>query len=190
MLGSVTSTLSVLYCLFLLSIFSVPSITGLILSKEKLDAHGYDTDGVLEFVQIYLAAGSIVFLLYLLLGLTRPSRSALNDTGHTSAFVRVGGFVFGAGSVAYLALRRIEDYYNPDCSTTTAKVIRCLSLTVTMLQMAAVILCSRIKIDQPGLGRSSLWLHAHRRNQPRHLGYDRLQRIRARCAFGRRYQGV
>ena len=148
MLGSVTSTLSVLYCLFLLSIFSVPSITGLIVSKEKLDAHGYNTDGVLEFVQIYLAAGSIVFLLYLLLGLTRPSRSALNDTGHTSAFVRVGGFVFGAGSVAYLALRRIEDYYNPDCSTTTAKVIRCLSLTVTMLQMAAVILCSRIKIDQ------------------------------------------
>ena len=148
MLGSVTGTLSVFYCLLLLSIFIVPSITGLIVPREILDSHGYDTDGVLEFVQIYLAAGSIVFLIYLLLALTRPNRSALNDTGHTSAFTRVGGFVFGAGSVAYLALGRIEDYHNPDCSTTPTKVIRSLSLMVTVLQMAAVILCSRIKIDQ------------------------------------------
>ena len=102
LLGSVMGTLSVLYCLFLLSIFIVPSITGLIVPKEKLDSYGYDTELVLGYVQIYLAFGSIVFLLYLLLGLTKPSRSALNDTGHSLAFVWVGRFVFGMGSIAYL----------------------------------------------------------------------------------------
>ena len=148
LIGSVVGTLSVLYCFFLLSICIVPLATGLIVPEEKLKSYGYDTDGVLEYVQIYLAAGSIVFFLYLLLGLTRPSRSALNDTGHTSAFVRVGGFVFGMGSMAYLTLRLIEDFYNPVCSTTTLKLGRFLSLTVTVLQMSAVILCSRIKLDQ------------------------------------------
>jgi len=148
LLGSVVGTLSVLYCFFLLSIFIVPLATGLIVPQAKLDSYGYDTEGVLEFVQIYLALGSIVFLLYLLIGLTKPSRSALNETGHASAFVRVGGFVFGMGSVAYLTLRLIEDFYNPDCSRTTLKLVRFLSLTVTVLQMTAVILCSRIKMDQ------------------------------------------
>ena len=148
LLGSVMGTLSVLYCLFLLSIFIVPSITGLIVPKEKLDSYGYDTELVLGYVQIYLAFGSIVFLLYLLLGLTKPSRSALNDTGHSSAFVRVGGFVFGMGSIAYLTLRLIDDFSNTNCSTTPTKLARLVYLTVMVLQMIAVILCSRIKIDQ------------------------------------------
>ena len=148
LLGSVMGTLSVLYCLFLLSIFIVPSITGLIVPKEKLDSYGYDTELVLGYVQIYLAFGSIVFLLYLLLGLTKPSRSALNNTGHSSAFVRVGGFVFGMGSMAYLTLRLIEDFYNTNCSTTPTKLARFLYLIVMVLQTIAVILCSRIKIDQ------------------------------------------
>ena len=148
MLGPVVSTLSVIYCFFLLSIFIVPLATDLIVPKEKLDSYGYNTEGVLEFVQIYLASGSIVFFLYLLLGLTKPHRSALNDTGHTSAFVRVGGFVFGMGSIAYLTLRLIEDFYNTKCSSDPTKLVRGLSLMVTVLQMTAVILCSRIKIDQ------------------------------------------
>ena len=142
------ATLSVLYCFFLLSIFLVPLATGLIVPNKVLDAFHYNTQGVLEYVQIYLASISIIFLLYLLLGLTRPSRSALNHTGHTSAFVRVGGFVFGIGSIAYLTLRLFEDIYNPKCSTNAMKLSRLLSLTVTMLQMAAVILCSRIKLDR------------------------------------------
>ena len=149
LLGSVASTLSVLYCFFLLSIFIVPLATGLIVPEKTLLSYDYNTDGVLEYLQIYLAAGSIVFLLYLLLGLTRPSRSALNVTCHASAFVRVGGFVFGMGSVAYLTLRLTEDfYYNCKTNTPNPKLARFLSLTVTVLQMTAVILCSRIKIDQ------------------------------------------
>ena len=148
MLGSVVGTLSVLYCFFLLSIFIVPTITGLIVPKEKLDSYGYDTELVLSYVQIYLAAVSILFLLYLLLALTKPSRSTLNHTGHSSAFVRVGGFVFGIGSIAYLTLRLIEDFYNTNCSTTPTKLARFLYLIVMVLQTIAVILCSRIKIDQ------------------------------------------
>ena len=151
--------------------------TGLLVPKGVLDSYHYDTEGVTNAVQIYLSIGSIIFLLYLLLGLTRPSRSVLNDTGHTSAFVRVGAFVFGMGSIGYLTIRLIEDFYNYDCSKVQVKLVRFLMLVVSMLQMIAVILCSRIKIDQPGLGGSSLWLHAPRRNQPRYLGYDRLQRI-------------
>ena len=148
MLGSIMGTLSVLYCLFLLSIVIVPSITGLIVPKEKLDSYGYDTELVLGYIQIYLAFGSIVFLLYLLLGLTKPSRSTLNDTGHSSAFVRIGGFVFGMGSIAYLILRLIDDFSNTNCSTTPTKLARLVYLTVMVLQMIAMTLCSRIKIDQ------------------------------------------
>ena len=148
MLGPMMATLSLLYCFFLLSIFLVPLATGLIVPNKVLDAYHYNTQGVLEYVQIYLASISIIFLLYLLVGLTRPSRSALNHTGHTSAFVRIGGFVFGIGSIAYLTLRLIEDIYNPKCSTNAMKLSRLLSLTVTMLQMAAVILCSRMKLDR------------------------------------------
>ena len=122
--------------------------TGLLVPKGVLDSYHYDTEGVMEYVQIYLGFGSIIFLLYLLLGLTRPSRSVLNDTGHTSAFVRVGAFVFGMGSVGYLTIRLIEDFYNYDCSKVQVKLVRFLMLVVSMLQMIAVILCSRIKIDQ------------------------------------------
>ena len=140
--------LSVLYCFFLLSIFIVPLATGLLVPKGLLDSYHYDTEGVMEFVQIYLGIGSIIFLLYLLLGLTRPSRSTLNDTGHTSAFVRVGAFVFGMGSIGYLTIRLVEDFYNYDCTTIPLKVERFLMLIVNALQMIAVIFCSRIKIDQ------------------------------------------
>ena len=148
MLGSMMATLSVLYCFFLLAIFLVPLATDLIVPKEVLDSYHYDTHGVLEYVQIYLASVSILFLLYLLFGLARPRRSALNHTGHTSAFVRVGGLVFGIGSIAYLILRLIEDIYKPHCSPNAMKLARLLSLAVTVLQMVAVILCSRIKIDR------------------------------------------
>ena len=122
--------------------------TGLLVPKGVLDSYHYDTEGVTNAVQIYLSFGSIIFLLYLLLGLTRPSRSVLNDTGHTSAFVRVGAFVFGMGSIGYLTIRLIEDFYNYDCSKVQVKLVRFLMLVVSMLQMIAVILCSRIKIDQ------------------------------------------
>ena len=122
--------------------------TGLLVPKGLLDSYHYDTEGVTNAVQIYLSFGSIIFLLYLLLGLTRPSRSVLNDTGHTSAFVRVGAFVFGMGSIGYLTIRLIEDFYNYDCSKVQVKLVRFLMLVVSMLQMMAVILCSRIKIDQ------------------------------------------
>ena len=122
--------------------------TGLLVPKGVLDSYHYDTEGVTNAVQIYLSFGSIIFLLYLLLGLTRPSRSVLNDTGHTSAFVRVGAFVFGMGSIGYLTIRLIEDFYNYDCSKVQVKLVRFLMLVVSMLQMMAVILCSRIKIDQ------------------------------------------
>ena len=142
------ATLSVLYCFFFLSIFLVPLATGLIIPKDVLDSFHYDTHAVQEYVQIYLASVSIVFLLYLLFGLTHPSRSTLNCTGHTSAFVRVGGLVFGLGSITYLGLRLVEDAYKPNCSTKAMTVSRILSLVVTVLQMSAVILCSRIKIDR------------------------------------------
>ena len=141
--------LSVLYGFFLLSIFIVPLATGLLVPKGVLDSYHYDTEGVMEFVQIYLGIGSIIFLLYLLLGLTRPSRSTLNETGHTSAFVRVGAFVFGMGSIGYLIIRLVEDFYKYECTTSTQlKVERFLMLIVNTLQMIAVIFCSRIKIDQ------------------------------------------
>ena len=148
MLGSMVASISVLYALFLLSIFVVLLTTGLFVPKELLDSYHYDTEGVLAYLELYLGVGSIIFFLYLLLGLTRQSRSTLNDTGHTSAFVRVGGFVFGMGSIGYLTIRLIEDFYYPDCSETPMKVVRSLILTGTVLQMIAVILCSRIKIDQ------------------------------------------
>ena len=148
MLGSMVASISVLYALFLLSIFVVLLTTGLFVPKELLDSYHYDTEGVLAYLELYLGVGSIIFFLYLLLGLTRQSRSTLNETGHTSAFVRVGGFVFGMGSIGYLTIRLIEDFYYPDCSETPTKVVRSLILTGTVLQMIAVILCSRIKIDQ------------------------------------------
>ena len=122
--------------------------TGLLVPKGVLDSYHYDTEGVMEYVQIYLGIGSIIFLLYLLLGLTRPSRSVLNDTGHTSAFVRVGAFVFGMGSIGYLTIRLFEDFYKYECTTIQLKVERFLMLIVNALQMIAVIFCSRIKIDQ------------------------------------------
>ena len=149
MYGSMMATLSVLYCLFLLAIFIVPLCTGLIIPGDKLLSYNYDTEAVLEYLQIYMASVSIIFFLYLLLGLTRPSKSALNATGHTSAFVRVGGFVFGMGSMAYLTLRVIEDISKPECHPSfELKLGRFLSLIFTILQMVAVILCSRIKIDE------------------------------------------
>ena len=149
MLGSMVASLSVLYALFLLSIFVVLLTTGLFVPKELLDSYHYDTEGVLAYLELYLGVGSIVFFVYLLLGLTRQSRSTLNETGHTSAFVRVGGFVFGMGSIAYLTLRVIEDISKPKCHPSfELKLGRFLSLIFTILQMVAVILCSRIKIDE------------------------------------------
>merc|ERR1719500_1985702 len=52
------------------------------------------------------------------------------------------------GSIGYLTIRLIEDFYNYDCSKVQVKLVRFLMLVVSMLQMIAVILCSRIKIDQ------------------------------------------
>ena len=50
---------------------------------------------------IYLMLVSSIFLLYLLVFLTRPPRAHQNKKSHGSAFLRQGAVIFGVGSLLY-----------------------------------------------------------------------------------------
>ena len=177
-ISDLLSTLSVLYCLFLFAAYTVSVLNGLILSPNIQCKYHYDTETVAEAILIFLLVGSILFLLYFLLYLSHPSRSSLNPMGHSSAFVRFGSVLFGLGVICYLGVQIIEDIVNSvnktseklgayrgkraavstggqcfggDASTCYDPVggaVRVLMAIMAILQMVAVIICSRVKLDR------------------------------------------
>ena len=173
-ISDLLSTLSVLYCLFLFAAYTVSVLSGLILSLDIQCKYHYDTETVAEAILIFLLVGSILFLLYFLVYLTRPSRSSLNPMGHSSAFVRFGSVLFGLGVICYLGVQIIEDIVNnvkyaklvPNrakraavstgsncfgvdasaCYNHVDGAVRILMAIMAVLQMVAVIICSRVKL--------------------------------------------
>ena len=144
------SSCSVIYCIFLLSLYIVPTATGLITEPDSYEDSGTDSDTVGIWIMIFLFGGSNVFLIYLFLILARPSRSIQGESANGSAFVRVGAVVFGLGSLVYLILCLVDQFTNTTitCSgTVPAQVTTCLGLIFVLLQLAAIILSPRIQID-------------------------------------------
>lgn len=156
MVKTLLSTLSVLYCLLLLAIYIAPLATGLIAPKASLESYGYKPDSVLDGIHIYMFATSALFLLYLIFGLSRATSSTSYHGSHASAFVRVGAVFFGVGTIGHLSVRLLEDVKSlldedKDCSKTPEMLARLLCLLSVVLQTAAIILCSRMKL-KPGWG--------------------------------------
>ena len=135
------SWFSVIYCIFLLSLYIVPTGTGMITYPEP-----YNSDKFGTWILIYVFGGSNLFLSYLFLVLSRPSRSIQGDSANGSAFVRVGAVIFGLGSLAYLLLCLIDAFEDPTC-TVQLQLTMTLGLIFVVLQLAAIILSPRIQID-------------------------------------------
>ena len=156
MVKTLLGTLSVLYCLLLLAIYIAPLATGLIAPEPSLKSYGYKPELVLNGIHIYMFATSVLFLFYLIFGLSRASSSTSYQGSHASAFVRVGAVFFGLGTIGHLALRLMEDAKSlldedNDCSKTPEMLARLLCLLSVVLQISAIILCSRLKL-KPGWG--------------------------------------
>ena len=135
------SWFSVIYCIFLLSLYIVPTGTGMITYPEP-----YNSDKFGTWILIYVFGGSNLFLSYLFLVLSRPSRSIQGDSANGSAFVRVGAVIFGLGSLAYLLLCLIDAFEDSTC-TVQLQLTMTLGLIFVVLQLAAIILSPRIQID-------------------------------------------
>jgi len=156
MAKTLLSTLSVLYSLLLLAIYIAPLATGLIAPEPSLESYGYKPKLVRDGIHIYMFAVSVLFLIYLIFGLSRASSSTSYQGSHASAFVRVGAVFFGLGTIGHLALRLMEDVDSlldeqKNCSKTPEMLARLLCLLSVVLQIAAIILCSRMKL-KPGWG--------------------------------------
>ena len=141
------SSFSVIYCLFLLSIYIVPTSTGMITYPEPYTESGTTSDSVGIWILIFLFGGSNLFLIYLFLVLSRPSRSMQGDSANGSAFVRVGAVIFGLGSLTYLVLCLIDGFAVDNTCTLQLQLTMCLGLIFVLLQLAAIILSPRIQID-------------------------------------------
>ena len=141
------SSFSVIYCLFLLSIYIVPTSTGMITDPEPYKESGTTSDSVGIWILIFLFGGSNLFLIYLFLVLSRPSRSIQGDSANVSAFVRVGAVIFGLGSLTYLILCLIDGFAVDNTCTLQLQLTMCLGLIFVLLQLAAIILSPRIQID-------------------------------------------
>ena len=141
------SSFSVIYCLFLLSIYIVPTSTGMITDPEPYKESGTTSDSVGIWILIFLFGGSNLFLIYLFLILSRPSRSIQGDSANGSAFVRVGAVIFGLGSLVYLILCLIDGFAADNTCTLQLQLTMCLGLIFVLLQLAAIILSPRIQID-------------------------------------------
>ena len=141
------SSFSVIYCLFLLSIYIVPTSTGMITDPEPYSESGTDSDTVGIWILIFLFGGSNIFLVYLFLVLSRPSRSIQGDSANGSAFVRVGAVIFGLGSLIYLILCIIDGFAVDNTCSLQIQLTMCLGLIFVLLQLAAIILSPRIQID-------------------------------------------
>ena len=64
---------------------------------------------------LYLTSVSSVFLLYLLLCLTKPPRSHQNKRSHTNFFLRQGAVIFGLGSVLFFGLDTAGHIVHYEC---------------------------------------------------------------------------
>ena len=81
---------------------------------------------------LYLTSVSSVFLLYLLLCLTKPPRSHQNKRSHTNFFLRQGAVIFGLGSVIFFSLDSASHTVNYEC----VGLLRTLTGFVTILFFA------------------------------------------------------
>ena len=200
MVKTLLSTLSVLYCLLLLAIYIAPLATGLIAPKASLESYGYKPDSVLDGIHIYMFATSATFLLYLIFGLSRATSSTSYHGSHASAFVRVGAVFFGVGTIGHLSLRLSEDVLSlldedKDCSKTPEMLARLLCLLSVVLQTAAIILCSRMKL-KPGWGAPYFGLmHMVATNlvawawavyeESLHISHESIGKFAGQCSVGR-----
>ena len=113
LLSAVTKTLSSAYSILIVTIYLVIVInrfTHLTPENHHDVEVGREREGGSTYQNyfqpwyplfIYLLLVSCLFLLYLLVFLTRPPRAHQNRKSHGSAFLRQGAVIFGVGSLLY-----------------------------------------------------------------------------------------
>ena len=89
-------------------------------------------------MMLYLYLLSCVFLVYILIYLSRPPHSYAHIRSHGSAFLRQGALIFGIGSFAYHSLEFITYFIidlHPHCMDVLNTVNSFLSLLFVILQV-------------------------------------------------------
>jgi len=141
--NNITSSLSSLYCLFIITVYVVITINKFVTTTLKNDAEVEASHFIL-----YMLTVACVFLIYLLAYLIKPPNSHRHKKSHGSAFLRQGAAVFGAGTTFYFVINFASYIINMDCVGTVRNVNAFLALLFTILQMTAIILYPRQNLNQ------------------------------------------
>jgi len=141
--SSITSSLSSLYCLFIITVYVVITINKFVTTTLKNHAEVEASHFIL-----YMLIVSCVFLIYLLVYLVKPPHSHRHKKSHGSAFLRQGAAVFGAGTCFYFVINMASYIINMDCVGPVRNINAFLALLFTILQMTVIILYPRQNLDQ------------------------------------------
>eukprot|EP00092_Neocalanus_flemingeri_P015108 GFUD01016321.1.p1 GENE.GFUD01016321.1~~GFUD01016321.1.p1 ORF type:complete len:518 (+),score=114.00 GFUD01016321.1:44-1597(+) len=141
-ISSITSSLSSLYCLLTISVYVVITINKFTTSSLKDHAETEASN-----LLLYMLLTSCMFLIYLLVYLTRPPRSHSNKKSHGSAFLRQGAAVFGIGTCFYTLITLASHILNFNCVGPIRTINSCLSIVFITLQMMTIIVYPRLNLD-------------------------------------------
>ena len=113
-------TLSSSYCILIISIYLVIIIN--IFAQTPIEEIDHYTGiGSISLV-LYLTSISSMFLIYMMVHLSKPPRSHQHRKSHGSAFLRQGAIVFGFGSVILFTMDSAAHTVNFECTGTLRTV--------------------------------------------------------------------
>jgi len=141
-ISSITNSLSSLYCLLTITIYIVITINKFATSSLKNHAE-VEASNLL----LYMLVVSCLFLIYLLVFLTRPPRSHSHKKSHGSAFLRQGAAVFGIGTCFYFVITLASHIINFKCVGPIRTINSFLAIVFVVLQMLTIILYPRLNLD-------------------------------------------
>jgi len=140
------------YCLLLISIYLVIIVNNF---TQNSNTHYFDVEPTALF--LYLTSVSSIFLVYMMIFLTRPPRSHMNRKSHGSAFLRQGAVIFGAGSVIFFAMDSASHSVNFECIGSLRTTTGFFTIIFYILQIIAITFFPRLNLD-PGAGAAHFGL--------------------------------
>ena len=144
--SSLLSSISIIYAILLLAIFIGPTVGSLIYDATLDPKFKANSEAAINGILLYSLVVAFLFLLYLLLWLSRPHFSELHHVSHASAYVRVGAIFFGAGALFFAVMNKAFDSDEAFWKSKHPGLIFA-AVFLLCLQATAVVLCARMKLD-------------------------------------------
>ena len=142
-IASLGSSISIIYAILLLAIFTIPITNSLIKPEKPTYNHNHAIYGILCFSLVI----AFFFLLYLLMWLSWPHFSESHPVSHASAYVRCGAIFFGLGAIVFGFINKASDSDGHFWDQAHWSMVVAAAILIC-LQAIAVVLCARMKLDQ------------------------------------------